>query len=69
MDPAIAFLVNLLIFILIVGLICYLIRWALGYMAVPEPLQKVVWVIVIIVLLVAFLRMLGVVGGGRLFLV
>jgi hypothetical protein len=61
-------LVNLLIFILIAGLICYLIRWALGYMAVPDPLQKVVWVIVIIVLLLGLLRMLGIVGAGRVFI-
>lgn len=67
MGPEIATLVNLLIFILIAGLLCYLIRWAMTYFAAPDPVQKVVWVIVIIVLLLGLLRMLGVVGGQRVF--
>lgn len=66
MGPEIGFLVSLLIWILVIGLLCYLIRWALGYFAVPDPVHKIVWVVVIIVLLIGSLRMLGVVGGGRI---
>lgn len=69
MGPEIAFLVNVLIWILVVGLLCYLIRWALGYFAVPDPVHKVVWVVVIIVVLLAFLRMAGILGGGQVLLI
>jgi len=40
-------MVSLLIWVLIFGLVAYLIFWALNYLAVPEPIRKVVTVIIV----------------------
>lgn len=42
-------LIGLLIWILVFGLICYLIFWAMKFLGFPEPIQKVVTVIVVII--------------------
>lgn len=45
----IAPLINLLIYVLVVGLIIVVIFWALDHMALPEPTQRVVRVVVAVV--------------------
>lgn len=45
----------LLLWVLIFGLICYLILWAMGYLGVPEPIRKVVTVIIVIIAVVYLL--------------
>lgn len=68
----IAALINLLVVLLIAGLIFYCIWWFVGYVAVPEPFNKVIRVIVALVallfLLGVLLSLLGVVGPVRLHL-
>lgn len=41
-------LVSLLITVLVVGLLCYLIFWAMNYLGASEPFRKVVTVIVVV---------------------
>jgi len=65
MDPVIASLVNILILIVAAGIICICIKWAIGYFEIPHPVDKIIWGVVILVCLIALLRMLGFVGGGR----
>lgn len=42
-------LLSLLIYVVVFGLVCYLIIWAMGYLAVPEPIRKVVTVIIVLI--------------------
>lgn len=42
-------MIGLLIWVLIFGLICYLIFWVMGYLGMPEPIRKVVTVIIVII--------------------
>ena len=49
-------MVSLLITALVFALVCYLIFWTMGYLAVPEPIRKVVTVIVV---LIAVIWLLG----------
>lgn len=45
-------LVSLLIFVLVAGLVIYLIFWAMNYLGMPDPIKKVVTVIVVIIAVV-----------------
>lgn len=54
-------MVGLLIWILIFGLLCYLIFWTMSYLGVPDPIRKVVTVIIVII---AILYLLGYVLPG-----
>ena len=45
-------LISLLIFVLVAGLIIYLIFWAMSYLGLPEPIRKVVVVIVVLIAVV-----------------
>ncbi len=66
----IAALINLLIVLLVAGLIFYCIWWFVGYIAVPEPFNKVIRVVVALVallfLLGVLLSLLGIAGPVRL---
>lgn len=42
-------MISLLITALIFALCCYLIFWVLGYLGAPEPIRKVVTVIVVMI--------------------
>ena len=42
-------MIGLLITALVFALVCYLIFWAMGYLGVPEPIRKVVTVIVVLI--------------------
>lgn len=56
-------LISLLIFVLVFGLVAYLIFWFMGYLNVPEPIRKVVTVVVIIIGIIMLLGYLpGIVG-------
>lgn len=57
-------MISLLITALVFALICYLIFWAMGYLGAPEPIRKVVTVIVVVIaciwLLSNFLPLVGI---------
>lgn len=56
-------MVGLLITLVVFALVCYLIFWAMGYLGVPEPIRKVVTVVIVLIaciwILNAFLPMAG----------
>ena len=61
-------MITLLIWILVMGLICYLVLWALGAMGAPQPIRVVVIVIFCIIgilLLAQFLPALHVLSLTR----
>ena len=56
-------LVSLLVYIIVGGLVAYLIWWLIGYIGLPEPFDKVARVIVALVVLVFLLNVvLGLFG-------
>jgi len=42
-------LVSLLITIAVFALVCYVIFWLIGYLGVPEPIRKVVVVVIVLI--------------------
>ncbi len=55
-------MISLLVFVLVFGLVAYLIFWAMGYLGAPEPIRKVVTVVVVIIgllVLIGYLPGLG----------
>ena len=42
-------MISLLITVLVFGIVCYLIFWAMGYLGVPEPIRKVVTVVIVLI--------------------
>jgi hypothetical protein len=42
------FMFSLLIALLVIGLLWYLIRWAVGYLGLPQPVLVVVTVLIVI---------------------
>ena len=58
-------LVNLIFWLLILGILVALAIWVLGQLGLPEPIQRIIYVaVVVVVVLVVVLLLLQVVGGG-----
>jgi hypothetical protein len=55
-------LINLLIFVIILGLVCYLF----SFLPIPEPFRTVAIVLAIIILILVLSQQLGWVSGLRL---
>lgn len=56
-------LVSLVIWLVILGLIFYLVEWVIGQIPLPQPVRVVIRAILALVLILILLQMLGVVGG------
>ena len=56
-------LLSILVTIVVVGLVCYLLWWLIGYIGLPEPFDKVARVIVALVAVIFLLNLvLGLTG-------
>jgi multisubunit Na+/H+ antiporter MnhB subunit len=42
-------MVSLLIAVVVFALVCYLIFWVMGFLNVPDPIRKVVTVIIVLI--------------------
>jgi multisubunit Na+/H+ antiporter MnhB subunit len=42
-------MISLLITVVVFALVCYLIFWVMGYLGVPEPIRKVVVVVIVLI--------------------
>jgi hypothetical protein len=42
-------LISLLITVAVFALVCYVIFWLIGYLGVPEPIRKVVVVVIVLI--------------------
>lgn len=60
-------LLSLLVTLVVVGLICWLIWWFIGYVGLPEPFNKVARVIVALVAVIYLINVLLGLGGHPLF--
>jgi hypothetical protein len=45
-------LVSLLITVAVFALVCYVIFWLIGYLGVPEPVRKVIVVVIVLIAVV-----------------
>jgi hypothetical protein len=57
-------LVHILILILIVGGICWLLWWLVGYIGLPEPFNKIARVIIAVVAVLFLINILLSLGGS-----
>lgn len=64
---ATAGLLSLLVNIVIIGLIFWVVWWALGKIALPEPFNKVIQVIIVLIVLVLVVNLLLGLSGTHLF--
>ena len=56
-------LLHLLIQIIVVGLVCYLLWWLIGYIGLPEPFNKIARVLVAVVAVIFLLNLVLGLGG------
>ena len=61
----ISFLISLLIFCLIAGVILYVARLVIGGLSVPQPFANIAYAIVLLILLVLFLNEVGWAGNAH----
>lgn len=61
-------LVHIVIYLLIVGGICWLLWWLIGYIGLPEPFNKIARVIIAVVAVLLCINLLLSLGGGTPFL-
>lgn len=59
-----ASLVHIIVYILIVGGICWLLWWLVGYIGLPEPFNKVARVIIAVVAVLLLINVLLAFAGG-----
>lgn len=60
-------LVHVVLYILIIGGICWLLWWLIGYIGLPEPFNKIARVIVAVVAVFLLINLLlGLAGGTPL---
>ncbi len=59
-------LLGILVQLVIVGLIFYILWWALGVIAPPEPFRKILTVILVLVAVIYLVNLLLGVGGVSL---
>lgn len=57
-------LVHIIIYLLIIGGICWLLWWLIGYIGLPEPFNKIARVIVAVVAVLLCINLLLSLGGG-----
>ncbi len=56
-------LMHIVLYILIVGGICWLLWWLIGYIGLPEPFNKIIRVIIgLVALLIVVYILLGMLG-------
>lgn len=49
-------LIALLITVVVFGLVCYLIFWVMAFLGVPEPVRKVVTVVLVLIAVIWILN-------------
>jgi uncharacterized membrane protein len=57
-------MISLLITVVIFALICYLVFWVMGYLGVPEPIRKVVTVVIVLIAVIWLLTNFLPAGGN-----
>ena len=52
-------LIAILIALIVVGVVLWGVKTILGVVAIPEPFKTIIWVIVVLVAVIAFLQISG----------
>ena len=61
-------LVSIVSYLIIVGGICYLLWWLVGYLGLPEPFNKIARAVIAVVAVVLCINLLLSLGGGQPYL-
>ncbi len=56
-------LIELLVYLIVGGLIIYVVFWIVGMLALPQPIKNVITIIVALIVLLWLLSTLGVLPG------
>ncbi len=59
-------MIPLLIQLIVVGLVCYLLWWFIGYIGLPAPFDKVARIIVALVAVIFLLNLVMGLGGSNM---
>lgn len=59
-------LLHLLVNIIVIGLVCWLLWWLIGYIGLPEPFNKIARVLVAVVAVIFLLNIVLGLGGGAM---
>jgi hypothetical protein len=59
-----ALIIAILVFVLVAGVLWWAVNALVGAFGIPNPLATIIQVVVILILLLAFLDMTGIFGGG-----
>ncbi len=57
-------LIGLLVTVIVIGLVCYLLWWLIGYIGLPAPFDKVARVIVALIAVIVLLDVVFGLGLG-----
>lgn len=57
-------IIGIIVFVLVAGICWWAANALVGAFGIPQPLATIIQVVVILVLLLAFLDMTGILGGG-----
>jgi hypothetical protein len=63
MQGTIKKLIYLIIFIVIIGLLMYCVRLVLPMLGLPDPINTVIWILICIFIILAFLNYMGMFGN------
>jgi hypothetical protein len=61
-------LVSIVISLMIIGGVCWLLWWLIGYIGLPEPFNKIARVIIAVVAVLFCINLLLSLGGGTPFI-
>lgn len=61
-------LVSIMIYLFIIGGVCWLLWWLIGYIGLPEPFNKIARVIIAVVAVLLCINLLLSLGGGQPFI-
>lgn len=58
-------LIAILINIIVIGLVCWLLWWLIGYVGLPEPFNKIARILIAVVAVIILIKiLLGLTGVG-----
>lgn len=61
----VAALINLIVYLLVIGILVALVYWVLDAISIPEPINRIVKIVVVVlVALVVILLLLQLIGAG-----
>lgn len=61
-------LMNIVLYLIIIGAVCWLLWWLVGYIGLPEPFNKIARGVIAVVAVILLVNMLIGFAGGQPFI-